>query len=426
MDDSRANYICEIVNKASILQAIKFKHIQAQEVLEWLTKVKVTKTTIIVYRIVSVVIEPDKQYLSNGEHFLLNHHDYIPCAVKVDLGMDAPIKKNSHDQMYLVLSRYKSDIEKLYKKQEKFLDFIFSSMASPEFVELNIHHLYKLHETLERHMEFVTPSEHIDHLLEVDWPIKLSDCPESITKLIERVEYLRKEFHEYYQEAASIDYTSTVREWFEENKLVFIENDLLMKLYTYFPGVFPEEILELPEFGQRILLYSPDIRNYLLGFPIHIMTPSKQQVISKVKLLVELGPEEYVKRLKCDHRTCGLTVSENIKYANDTDALLIEVEEYSPFDVVPFIRGEHIYRFVRPEFGDIKKKGRNPWTNEELPDAIYFEVDKRIQLAKKLKLPYPQSMVENFKELPIIESKSKRSDNFVDHFEQLLNIFHSH
>jgi hypothetical protein len=404
MDYDTIHNINKIARYGSIYLALENNFITNEDILEWLNVTKISKLTLSIYKVLSQRIHPNIQYLKNNIHFLVENCGYFLSATRNILNVKSPSVKNCNDVTLNDHFGNPTNSSKLIKEnfhQKKFISFLYSGKyIDVDFCNKNLKYTFQSR----LYPNFDMTQDSVDNLLSTDWLDKIQPCSCTINKILDRVKLLKIELPDYYTKVVKKDYRILATKFEEKNCLTELSKDKLLEFVIYFPGILHDNIIELPEISQRIMLYGEIISGYLLGFPVNIITPSNDQLLEACNLLTTIGSYEYVKLLKVKNKDCYLSLSllnEETHYANETDVMLNDIEDYSPFDVVPYLKNKHLYRFSRIEFDKILENLKNPWTNEELPSNILYEISKRNQLSKELSLPECNRLIDNFIQLNI-------------------------
>ena len=102
---------------------------------------------------------------------------------------------------------------------------------------------------------------------------------------------------------------------------------------------------DLDKLCVKLLSLNNYIAGYLLGFPIHVVTPDDNQIRDAILHLRNIGSEEYVKHIAS---YVERTYLPSLPFPLDCNYITaIDSGEYVPFDIVGYRSGKSIYRFIR-------------------------------------------------------------------------------
>lgn len=246
------------------------------------------------------------------------------------------------------------------------------------------------------HLEACTNEQWFDYCLNTDHVNGLYEHkdPQRMTKLIGRWQKLAREAPLYWEKCVQSTYRKLVDRLKKEGELQTLTRNEIQVLSQLLPGIYPTISPEFSDLAYKICLLSDDVRNYILGFPIHRGIPSDEMVTSALMYLSHHGKEEYAKLIRAQAGS-GMfnplpeAIMGGIKMqrCNTEDVMQEAVLDYNLFDRLTFFQGTQIFTFTRVEFESLIKTDKNHWTNTELPPAIQLEVKSRVKLAKKLNLP---------------------------------------
>lgn len=236
--------------------------------------------------------------------------------------------------------------------------------------------------------------DHAALVVKTDWieEIRPNACPPIDQRfpdlIMDRLSFLKENARLYYEKIAYPRYSAVIEGIIKERQ-VSKETCNIPRLISMFPN---ETIsLQLIDFlGPSLSKLSLQAQSYILGFPIHEMTPNIMQINTAAQALKEKGVEKYLKDLieEPGKTRAKLPISnEESSFSNETDVTMERIEGYFSFDVVIYQAGSHIFRFTRPEFHQLVEKGVNTWTNEKLPRHIIETMKQRLAIAQTFNLP---------------------------------------
>jgi hypothetical protein len=167
-----------------------------------------------------------------------------------------------------------------------------------------------------------------------------------------------------------------------------LDKDLIKLMYHSFPEEFSSHLLTCDEKYFRLCCYPIHIRAYLLGFPIERYIPSKEEIDKQIKILMEIGIEEYVKR--CDRNSYNNINCSQEYIANPEDTLCEDPCNYFAFDRYDLLQNNKVYRFTRNEFSKLIEEGmesKNFWNQCRLPEYAVATMSIRNSISEVMNLP---------------------------------------
>jgi len=391
--------IRQSVEKGSVFLALSSNFFTAGALLEWLTTVDMSDVTQVAYKAVCETIHPDFQYMSDTYHFLTQKPEY--AHISIGFGLSDSIADRNTDSanpiiahLCVTLIQYNKNIN-----VKQLSDLIIKGEGPKSYVRDNLTLCCKSRNL--PYLRDVTAHEYNQSLVDSDWTEKFRYNDDLPLLIINRVIELQSSAPFYYANVAYKAYHK-VALLLNKEKLLYKLSRLQLSFFnSFFPNVIDERILSCSDLAYKIMLLGNDIAGYILGFPIQTVIPNDEQIYQAIKLLSELGSEKYAESintyLQSSYNTqLPIPYLTQIKYANDTDVMMEDINNYSPFDIVYFQQGDHVYRFTRPEFSKLLESKKNPWTNEWLPPTILSSIESRASAAKELGLPSSRTMLEMF------------------------------
>ena len=216
-----------------------------------------------------------------------------------------------------------------------------------------------------------------------------------------RVTKLQATAPDYYAKVAYKHYYRVARKIYQDNLLTEITQEDMLTFNTFFPSIVNPKLLEYSTLAFNISLLATDLAGYVLGFPIQTGLPSAAQIATALEQLEKMGLKAYAASIAKYVRASQLPLSttpfesENkATICNEEDVLMVKADKYSPFDVVVYRSGEHIFRFTRPEFSNLLKTKKNPWNNEEIPYSVLATISARHAASKDMGLPKSKPLKE--------------------------------
>lgn len=175
----------------------------------------------------------------------------------------------------------------------------------------------------------------------------------------------------------------------------FPEKSIPEKIKALFPDFYPSFTRTFSEKAWFIYQLPPFLQGYVLGYPIHLKSPSRSELDLALLNLSLIGVEAYATEYAIKHKQLltsqqGVILGfsgETCQLINENDTLDYEVATYSSFDVVTSDLGVKRYFFTRPEFGSLTEKGKNHWINVPLSFEDFSLISIRTTLERTWKLP---------------------------------------
>lgn len=233
-------------------------------------------------------------------------------------------------------------------------------------------------------------------LLDFDFMILLNDFAYNKYEkmLLKRCDTLRKMAPGYWKNVAKDLYIKLIK------KNVNVKNPImtrfnLKKYIELFPGLFPDEIVNVSDMVYNLRKLRPVVQAYVLGFPIHQYIPSSGVIKESIQLLDDVGLEKYCEKLKNktiewmkSETNCIGPTDKSISIYNQEDVLMEEISNYNKYDIISYYIDTHLYFFTRPEFPNLIESHKNPWTNSHIPLTILCTINNRLESATIIeKLP---------------------------------------
>lgn len=387
--------IKQAVNFGSVFLALKNKNFDAKDLMIWLAGVDTTEFTQIAYKALCGIINPNNQYLKDGSHFLVHKPEYT--MIGVFFGLDIQITDNilTTDENPLmchlceILSDFNTNAE-----TRNTTKFLCNGNVSERIVLEKLTICYKARNFPNLH---ITAQEINESLVEADW-IEKFRYNEGLAKLVLKRIVKLQEAPMYYAGVACKEYRDVVAKLYKEKLLTQLTKDELSTLNSFLPNIIDDKILKYNDLAYKIALLGNDIAGYVLGFPIQNMIPNDEQIDTALQYLMQHGAENYIGYISKYIEPSYLPippfpVNKHI-YSNDQDVMLEDHNNYTPFDVVSYRSGDHIFRFTRVEFDKLLESKKNPWTNDWLPPTILSTIKSRHKAAKELGLPPSRTLEE--------------------------------
>jgi hypothetical protein len=397
---TQENKIDETVSIGSVFLALDNNYFTDKELLNWLSTTPITILTKIAYKALCTKIHPNDQYLNSGYHLLVKKPEYCRLSIHYGLDLEIPDKLNSEDDTPIII--YICHLASIDKNSNDMKEDIYILRGSR--VESDDHLLsYKAREF--NHCPDLTVETININLADADWIEKFRYNEILVKIVMKRLDYLKKNHINYYNFVYDL-YRKIVEKLNKDKLLTNLTKEELIELDNLYPSIIDKRILEYNGLEYKLAILGDDIAGYVLGFPVHFMIPNEAHIHEAIAYIKQQGTEEYNKYI-CNYNAQSSTLNipfknNNVtKYANETDVLMEDINNYVSFDVVSYRCGDHVYRFSRPEFDQILKSKKNPWTNEWLPISIVETIKSRVKTAKELALPPSRPLLDMLKNLEL-------------------------
>lgn len=367
----------KLIKEAVVLRTVptllETKIISLEKILQWLADNDITSDTVMAYAGISEIVPPNKHYIDSKTHFLEVGDKY--CGPAIIFGIEPDLK---------------------------YFDHIVNCALKYPDISIMCHNIRSSNniQSLTQRRKYVEKLFPIDVLNEAliatDWCNKLKYTDKLSKLVLDRVQYLHSNYPIYYGSVGYKIYRKVVTKLVEENKLSLLTQDELIILNRLFRGIINPSLLTMSSFSYRISVMNNLVAGYILGFPIHEFTPSPKHIEQALKIIEDKGREEYIALITSRCQENNIYNTSDYTFANDSDVTMEDPLDYSPFDVIYYEDGSHVYRFTRVEFDNLLEKKKNHWTNEWLPTSILESIRSRSIIANKIGLPSSCTMSELF------------------------------
>ena len=238
------------------------------------------------------------------------------------------------------------------------------------------------------------------------------DFFEYAEEMLKQGQILEKDFPEYWTSVGKIIYTKHLvkicKDPYQLKSWQFVQD--FNKLLDVFG-----EICLLGLFNYQLKMLSFENQSYLLGFPVHIHLPTREQVDTALESLYKIGIKEYCKEAK--KRVENYFGENRIKLGREFKILNLEnvhgdnIYTFVPFDIIEFYADDGVYYFTRPEFDFLLTKKKNPYTNLDLSVVVLVQIESRLKLASHFSLPNSQPLSYMLKNLTSLTSANPESSS---------------
>ena len=405
--------INESVYNGSIFLSFEAKSFTPQDLMNWLVNSSYSEKTLIAYKLLCIELEPNLQYLDDGFHFIMKQKMYIQIAIEYGLNLDNTLgQKGGSDpiinfvcdeRIYINNNIEITQFNNLLLRGTGIITYVKSNLKSC-FLARNFNHIRNF-----------KPDEYNKDLVNADWIHKFRYNDNLAKLIIDRNILLKNIAPTYYKTIAYSLYYKVASKIYKDKLLSNIDKNDLVIFNEIFPGIIDTKILCYNNIGYKISLYSNEIAGYLLGYPINRIIPNELQIKNALSKLIDEGKEKYCEyskyyNTKLYNQELPFCKNDNIQYANTTDVMLEDIDNYVPFDIVSYQVGTHIYRFSRVEYTKLLESNKNPWTNDFLPESILIELKNKLECAENFKLPPARPLYEM---LDLLET-NKLYENEID------------
>ncbi len=389
------------VNIGSVFLALESKWFSCQSLLNWLVDAPLSTHTKIAYKALCLNYPVNLQYLDDTYHFLSKRPEYLLIALTLESDIEVgelpdqntpdcnnPIIAHGFD----ILSQNGISIE-----DKRILRLILTGDGPKNYVGSNLDLCCKAR--IFPHLNISGHKYNIS-LVNTDWTKKFRYNEKLASLILHRIVELQRTAPIYYAEVAYAAYYKVARKLNKDKLLISLSKDELIMFDTFFNNIVDKRILSYNNLAYKIAILGNDIAGYILGFPIQDVIPNDDQIHYALKRLTDLGPQSYAEYIKSYVKLTYTTtlpfadVNKDVIYSNETDVIMDAIDIYTPFDIVSCQIGQHMYRFTRPEFNDLVKNKKNPWTGEFLYPSNLSTIQSRVSAAKELGLPQPCPLIE--------------------------------
>lgn len=387
--------IAQCVEHGSPFLGLQERYFTAEELMVWLKDQPIAIATQVAYKALCTKILPRDQYLPDESSLLAHRPGYVLMSNDLDIlkvntrkdGCGPPISvvfADAHLNKDFDMMKIRLTAQVLNGKVGSRPETLSLTYAGRHFphVRLNADPINSA-------------------LLASDWTDKVRYNHRLYALLLSRVTKLQATAPDYYAKVAYKHYYRVARKIYQDNLLTEITQEDMLTFNTFFPSIVNPRLLEYSTLAFNISLLATDLAGYVLGFPIQTGLPSAGQIANALDQLEKMGLKAYAasiaKYVRASQLPLSITPFESENKAticNEEDVLMVKADKYSPFDVVVYRSGEHIFRFTRPEFSNLLKTKKNPWNNEEIPHSVLATIAARHAASKDMGLPKSKTLKE--------------------------------
>lgn len=412
-EDILENRVFQTLNYGNVYEAVFSGFIKTTDVLKYLLTNEINDETpkqtrlrlLTAYRIVCVL---DKSQQIDGKHFIeLNNNEMYLAIFVLSYYTHQTLLQTNFNLSHQTIEK----IHRIYFRlfvEHKFTSILYYicdlNYEHEKFDEDNIDNLINIVDA--RSLRYI--SKYKDLLSGLSIPFIYTDYLEPL----EGVEQTWDEIGEYVLTRCLVLIKNAPLYWkhvaeplFRKTVIKNIDVDYpkmdkhVIQLWeTIFPRLFPQNVLNSSTLKLKLNKLFGKIRYYVLGFPIHIYTPSSKEVDLAIAKLEELGIEKYCDwRIELNRKYISYNLIECEK-SNNEDTLFEHVENYNPIDVISYFSLEadkkHLFLFTRPEFENLLREKKNPYTQSPLPVLVLEKIKFRNCLVDNFHLPKSSTIEE--------------------------------
>lgn len=395
------NHVEQALKFGSIALALMHKFVTPSEILDHILNIACTEMTMLAYKFVCELIPPNLQYCSDNWHFLVKKPEYAPIAMAFDLDIDIGNRNVDPSDTILPNIIYKLNEFRNDTGLINLLRLILRGEATSSYVKTKLHLVIQMR-ILPSDIDD-TSREHNNMLLQGDLLNKIDMFDFDLDQLVSRITVLKDGAPDYYKMIEPL-YHNFFQALYHNMK--YTDPSVLQELNIMFPKIISHNILQYSKFTKaidiscyKLSFMNVNVAGYILGLPIHEICITKDHITASLQILSAQGLDTYIQNIQhsvetlCEPKLEFLKIPEQ-QYCNDMDVMMYAIVEYGLFDIVWYRAGAHIYRFTRPEYEQILKSKKNPWTNEIVPESVLHMIIARISMATSLELPQARTVRE--------------------------------
>jgi hypothetical protein len=342
---------------------------------------------------------PTVYHYSNGQHIL----SFFPKDTMINrmfliLGgsPELPISKDdlNHCLWSILFDEYSDFMNDVWSEEiEKVMllcDKITSKLLKRKFVYpekefIQTLYNFRCEKVLSKYPNMIST---LSFSIDTDWFVRYPIVKNHYHNFIHRIFHLQKNAPLYYEAVKSQFMTLFSEITIKEFEI--LDSNLLKITCQAFPDQFSN--IEIKEDFQKICIYPINIRAYILGLSIFPKIPNKKMIESSLIHLSEIGIDAYVNEIIEKQEKEDRPKYKEDQIANSEDTLFEEPKYYHNFDYLDIEENGKIYQFTRPEFQKLLTDKKNFWTKQPISFSDLYTIQNRIQLAKVMNLPNPETL----------------------------------
>lgn len=409
-----SNIIKQTVLHGSVFLALDKNIFTPLQLLEWIissssstsstssnSSTSVSNLILISYKAVCTKISPENHMIDGFLEFINNPNNINFRSIAVHYGLqNYPVENDNVDKVNLIIG---GDVSIEYSKIN--IDLLLKSLNMPKF--------------------YINQNKLDSLLVDCDWIDNFKINEDLIKLLLRRIVYIQITAPLYYVSVLQPIYRQLITKLYQDKLFCRVSKKDFLLINNFFPGIISDDILNFDEFTYKIYKQNNILAGYILGFPIQHMTPTNQQIINSLQLLMKIGPDQYIEKVSryTEEFTKVTSVFDDplhpINFINNENFLLEKINEYSPFDIISHRVDNLVYRFTRDEFENLHKTRKNHWTNEELVINIFYSITTRQLLSEEFLLPPAKTLRDLYEEIK--NGTFLADEDFIDQSQIFIN-----
>lgn len=417
MEITNDHRVEQVVMHGNVNRALGKKFFSSGDLLCWLAENDPPLNSdlwkyMVAYKSLCEIQQGFTHYCSDGEHLVVKHPTYLPIYLGMKIRTDIPSKlgcgEHSMLSSYCTRDTYANNVP---DESIAFAKIIFGTKSN-----ISLHRLVAGQRIGKiRASARVTTNQYPDRdMLETDWTDRFSITNSSSCKaMIDRIEYLQEHAPDYYNQVVKESYFRLIDDAKCSKKLPN-DKEILIKIRDLFPGTISDNFESYSDLALKISNMPIELAGYYLGFPIHEVQPSEEQLEAALLKLTEEGQDDYLQSVYRwnDGRIPSIInhMGNIAEVINKEDLLTYAIREYSPYDIINCVQGKHCYQFTRSEFKSIVDKDQNPYNNQEIPWSVTYAMTTRMEVADNCEFPPSKPLAELYEDL-LNGAEVERSEN---------------
>lgn len=389
--------IDKYVASCLVYTALEVNLLQVEDVLSYLITTQVSDNTLIAYRHLLLRVPGDRHYYKDN-HFLTRAAPEYGAIYAMSNQAVTIRPRPDGDEMEAGMFYYKGV---LLMQQQVNLAHRIKIITDQTNIRLqpgDISLVVKARS--EKLLSLITTrlSQNIfNAAVEVDWIEKIERhyFPEKLSNVLNNFQQRSNLLPLYWQKIAP-RCQEFLKKIFTAGRIL-PDRDLPGKIKSLFPDFFPAITSTFTEKAWFIYQLPTYLQGYILGYPIHEKNPTREELNCTLQTLSIIGVDQYTSNYEEKHKailtgTPGHQLGfspVSVIVVNENNTLEESSFSYSALDTVLYDVGNKRYIFTRPEFKTLTEKGRNPWTNLDLPFEDIALLSSREALAQVFLLPSP-------------------------------------
>ncbi len=389
--------IGQYVASCLVYNALEMNILQVEDILGYLISAQVNDNTLVAYRHLLLRVSGDRHYYKDT-HFLARAAPEYGAIYAMSNQATTIRPRPDGDEMEAGMFYYKGV---LLMQQQANLAHRIKIITDQTNIRLQPGDISLVVKARSEKLLSVIATRLSQNIfnaaVEVDWIEKIERYyfPEKLSNILTNFRQRSNLLPLYWQKIAP-RCQDFLKKIFTAGRIL-PDRDLPTKIKSLFPDFFPAITNAFTEKAWFIYQLPAYLQGYVLGYPIHEKNPSRDELNCALQTLSIIGVEQYTSNYEEKHKAilCGTPGSNlgfspiNVIVVNESNTLEESSFSYSALDAISFDVGNKRYIFTRPEFKTLTEKGRNPWTNLDLPFEDIALISAREALAQVFLLPSP-------------------------------------